>query len=212
MTRLRARRRAPGPRTNPGCRWLLATSLSGLAACSAAGNGAATFPHRGVPRTDGDTFVQTRAYYGVPILQKSFFWDGNGEDDDAGLGLQAAHFVADDIAIGAGLNLGNWFLSGRDAQSAELEAFLRAYPFRGGPLFFDLHGGYQQSTDPVPRGGTEWNFSFGFGPGVDIPIGDDCSLLLGCSYHHISNALGRRNDRNPSQNEARFWLGFAWTL
>jgi hypothetical protein len=34
-----------------------------------------------------------------------------------------------------------------------------------------------------------------------------CSSDL--TYHHVSNALGRENDRNPSQNEAQLWVGFA---
>lgn len=202
-------------RHSPRWRWSLAATatLLGAGACSAPRHAdAPTFPHDGISHRYGETFVQGRAYYGVPVLQKSFVWDGNGEDDDAGLGVHVAHFVGDDVAIGAGLNLGNWFKSGQDAQSAELEGFLRAYPFHGGPLFIDLHGGFQQATDAVPTGGTDWNFSFGFGPGVDIPVAEDCSLMVGCTYHHISNALGRMNDRNPSQNEARVWIGFAWTL
>jgi len=206
--------RVPAPQSIPRRGSLSVPALLGaLTACSAPGaREASTLPRDGISHRFGETFVQTRAYYGVPILQKSLFWDGNGEDDDAGLGVQVAHFVGDDVAIGAGLNFGNWFLNGRDAQSAEFEGFLRTYPFHGGPLFVDLHGGYQQSTHGVPAGGTEWNFTFGFGPGVDIPIAEDCSLLVGCTYHHVSNALGRMNDRNPSQNEARFWIGFAWTL
>ena len=187
--------------------------LLAIVACSTTGREPGpALPHGGISHRFGDTFLQARTYYGVPILQKSFFWDGNGEDDDAGIGAQVAHFVGDDVAIGAGINLGNWFQSGQDAQSAELEGFLRTYPFHGGPLFVDLHGGFQQATQAVPTGGTDWNFTFGFGPGVDIPVADDCSLLMGCTYHHTSNALGRMNDRNPSQNEARLWIGFAWTL
>jgi len=193
-------------------RWRGAAALALTAAACTTPHPAGALPRHGSSRLHGDTLVQGRTHYGVPILQKSFFWDGNGEDDVAGLGVHVAHFVGDDVAIGAGLNLGNWFQSGPDAQSAELEGLLRAYPFHGGPLFVDLHGGFQQATDAAPTGGTDWNFSFGFGPGVDLPVAEDCSLLLGCSYHHISNALGRRNDRNPSQNEARLWIGFAWTL
>jgi hypothetical protein len=195
-------------------RWLPASVAAlALTACHAPGAAdAAAFPHRGISHRYGETFVQTRAYYSVPILQKSFFWDGNGEDDAAGLGAHVAHFVDDDIAIGAGLNFGNWFQSGRDAHSVEAEGLLRAYPVHDWPLFVDLHGGYQQADHPVPTGGTDWNFTFGFGGGVDVPVADDCSLILGCTYHHTSNALGRMNDRNPSQNEARFFIGFAWTL
>ncbi|MBL9076713.1 MAG: outer membrane beta-barrel protein [Planctomycetes bacterium] len=181
-----------------------------LAACASAHPNAAG--HRGVDRGVGATFAQARGYYGVPILQKSLLWDGNGEDDDAGLGVHVGHFAADDLAIGAGLNLGTWFYPGGNATSGELEGLLRWYPVHDLPLFLDLHGGYQHATEPTPRGGTDWNFSFGFGPGIDLPVGDGCSLELGTTYHHISNALGRQNDRNPSQNEARLWLGVAWTL
>lgn len=200
------------PRVMPRSRWRGAAVLTIAAAACAAPHPAGMSRRTGISRRLGDTFVQGRAYYGVPILQKSLFWDGNGEDDDAGLSAHVAHFVGDDVAIGGGLNLGNWFQSGADAQSAEIEGLLRAFPFHGAPLFVDLHGGFQLATDPVPTGGTDWNFSFGFGPGIDLPIAPDCSLLAGCTYHHLSNALGPRNDRNPSQNEARFWFGFAWTL
>lgn len=190
----------------------LATAATGIALVACTTANPTPDGHRGIDRAAGAAFTQTRLYYGVPILQKSFLWDGNGEDDDAGLGVHVARFVDDDLAIGAGVNVGTWFYPGNDATSGELEGLLRWYPIHDLPLFWDLHGGYQHATEPTPRGGTEWNFSFGFGPGVDIPLGNGCSLEVGTTYHHISNALGRQNDRNPSQNEARVWLGVAWML
>ena len=89
---------------------------------------------------------------------------------------------------------------------------VRWFPRADGAFFWDLGGGYQQSTDPTPTGGTEWNFTFGFGPGVDIPIASQRSILIGSTYHHTSNALGHANLRNPSQNEMRLWVGFAWNF
>jgi hypothetical protein len=168
-------------------------------------------PDLGVQRRAGTTLLQTKAFYGIPILQKSFAWDGNGETDDAGLGLHAAHFVTDDVALGGGLNAATWLTPGANVYSGKVEGLLRLYPYHG-PFFVDLTAGFQQATEDIPPGGTEWNFSFSFGPGVDVPIARGCSLELGATYHHISNALGRDNDRNPSQNEARLWVGFAWTL
>jgi len=47
---------------------------------------------------------------------------------------------------------------------------------------------------------------------MEIPWGEGSSLLLGATYHHISNALGHDNPRNPSQNEARLWVGYAWNF
>lgn len=211
----RRNRRSRGPRDPRGaalrCRPAALAVLVVAAACTTP-HARTQSAHAGTSRNAGDTFAQARAWYGVPILQKSLFWDGNGEDDTAGVSGHVAHYVAQDLAIGAGLNCGNWFLPGADARSAEIEGLLRYHPLEGLPLFWDLHGGYQHSTEPVPCGGTEWNFSFGFGPGVDLALDDGCSLLFGVDYHHVSNALGRMNDRNPSQNEARFWLGVGWTL
>ena len=166
----------------------------------------------GIDRREGADFVSARAFYGIPILQKSFFWDGNGEVDDSGIGLHWGHFVSDHTALGLGTNLTNWWTGGRDVQSVELEGTIRIYPKQDWPLFVGGNGGYQLANDQIPPGGTLWNFSFGFGAGLDIPIAAGTSALIGADYHHISNALGRDNPRNPSQNEARLWFGFGWTF
>ncbi|MEO6597401.1 MAG: hypothetical protein ABIP94_21875 [Planctomycetota bacterium] len=166
----------------------------------------------GTKHEAGSTQLEARLHYGIPILQKSFFWDGNGEVDDTGIGLHAAHFIADDVALGLGTNLVTWWTGGRDVYSAELEGLLRVYPLHAWPLFLDATTGFQLANDQIPPGGTVWNLSFGFGGGLDFSIDDNTSLMVGVTYHHISNALGRMNDRNPSQNEARIWLGISWTL
>lgn len=157
----------------------------------------------------GDCSVELRAFSGVPILRKSLFWDGNGEDDQSG--VRARHFwhVTDRLALGAGLAGSTFFLGGANAYAAEAEAVGKYYLYRHDDFraFADVTGGYMQSTDPVPEGGTEWNFSFSFGLGTEIPVAEDWDVLVGAVYHHISNALGRANDRNPSQNEAQFSLG-----
>ncbi len=80
------------------------------------------------------------------------------------------------------------------------------------PVFIDGNAGYQLANDQIPPGGTVWNFTFGFGGGFELPVDRDTALLAAIDYHHISNALGRNNDRNPSQNEARLWLGVEWTF
>ncbi len=165
----------------------------------------------GVARVAGETLLRAKGFYGIPILQKSFVWDGNGEVDDFGLGIHALHFLGDDVAIGGGVEVASWLVSGADVYSGEVEGVLRYHPWHG-PLFLDLTGGFQQATKNIPPGGTDWNFTFSFGPGLDVPVAKDCSLELGTTYHHISNALGRDNDRNPSQNEARLWFGFSWTM
>ena len=156
--------------------------------------------------------MAAHVHHGIPILKKSFFWDGEGEVYDTGIGVQAGHFVGDGVALGGELVATSWWTGGRDVYSGELEGLLRIYPWPSGPVFLDGTTGFQLANDQIPPGGTLWNFTFGFGGGVDLPVGEGTSLLLGATYHHISNALGRENERNPSQNEARLWIGFGWTF
>jgi hypothetical protein len=158
------------------------------------------------------TVANVHGYGAVPILRKALLWDGNGEDEVYGLGIEAHRYVADGFAFGMGLDASLWQQVQHDVFSLEVRGSMRWYPFTEGPVFLDLFGGWLQATEPVPTGGTVWNMVFGFGPGLDVKVGPGQSLLLGCLFHHTSNALGRENDRNPSQDEARFWVGYAWNF
>jgi len=160
----------------------------------------------------GSTELAGHVFYGIPILQKSFFWDGNGEVDDSGLGARALHYLGDGVALGLGLNAATWWTGGRNVYSGELEGVLRIYPLDGVPVFVDGTTGFQLANDQIPPGGTVWNFSFGFGFGAEHQVTSSTALQAGAFYHHISNALGRQSPRNPSQNEARIWLGFVTRL
>ncbi len=192
----------------------LALSLGGCA-------GRTPLPHAGSRRPlaltlphEGDHITDVRVYYAIPILQKSFFWDGNSEVDSAGLRIRQLWQVENDVALGVGLAATNWFLGGPDVQSIEAEGVGRAYVYRSDDdsygVFCDVTGGFQQATDSIPPGGTEWNFTFSFGPGVVVPLQRALDLQTGLTYHHISNALGRDSPRNPSQNEAQLWIGLAF--
>lgn len=164
----------------------------------------------GLRREQGAQTLTARTHYGIPILQKAIFWDGNGEVSDNGLSLQYHRYVADRVALGLGTTAAAWWTGGRDVYSAEIEGLLRIHPVRDWPVFLDGSAGFQQANHRIPPGGTHWNFSFAFGGGFEVPIDRGVSLLTGVHFHHISNALGRENPRNPSQNEARLWIGFAW--
>ncbi len=167
---------------------------------------AARLPH------EGDRVLDLRAYYGLPILQKSFFWDGNGEVDQFGLRARHLWYESDSVALGCGLSVMNFLLGGSDVQAAEVDAIghFHVYTGEGFAVFVETTGGFLQATDAIPPGGTEWNFTFSGGSGVDVPVGDGVDLVTGATYHHISNALGHQNPRNPSQNEADLWIGVAF--
>lgn len=176
-------------------------------------NGTRGKPLLTLPR-EGDRITDVRVFYGIPILQKSFFWDGNSEVDNAGLKARQLWQVSDASALGVGLTGANWFLGGADVQSIELEGVGRSFVYRSEDdaygVFVEVTGGFQQATDSIPPGGTEWNFTFSFGPGVVVPLERSLDLQTGVTYHHISNALGRDTPRNPSQNEAQLWIGLAF--
>ncbi|MEZ5987689.1 MAG: hypothetical protein R3F30_00895 [Planctomycetota bacterium] len=162
----------------------------------------------------GDQTVDVRAWYGIPILRRSFRWDGNGEDDTAGVRARYLFHLSDSIAIGPGVAASTWFQSGADAYAGELEAVGRIYLHKSRSLgvFAELTGGWMQSTRPVPTDGTEWNMTFSFGSGIEVPLDPGMGLISGITYHHTSNALGRANDRNPSQNEGQAWIGLSFRL
>ncbi|MFO1076319.1 MAG: hypothetical protein U1E73_01175 [Planctomycetota bacterium] len=176
------------------------TALTLFAACTA------------TPHPAGSSAVEARVHYSVPVLQRALFWDGNGEVDNAGASLFATHYVADGVGLGAGATVAEWFLSGEDAYSGEISMLGRWYPVTGLSGFWQSTCGFQQASDNIPPGGTEWNFTFSFGPGIEVPVAEHESLLLGVDFHHTSNALGRQSHRNPSQNEGRLWIGYSWTF
>lgn len=210
------------PEVRIGARALCLIAWTALAACSStmapvsplrpAGMAMDETQKIGLDHKHGANAAMVRAFYGVPILQKSLFWDGNGEVDDYGAGVAAFRFVSDGVMLGMGVNGSVWMEPGHDVYAAEWEGLLRYYPAAEGMFFVDLGGGWVQGTEAVPTGGTDWNMSFQLGPGYEIPVSKGASVLLGACYHHTSNALGPQNDRNPSQNEIRFWVGWAFNF
>ena len=160
----------------------------------------------------GDKVWTIRAEHGVPLLGKSFAWDG--EFDAENYTLSASHywFVSDRIALGAQLSASRWQLEGRHRWGGEMMGSCRWFFAELNELeelgfFFDINGGAVITNGPFPPEGTPWNFSFEFGPGMEYPINDKVSVLGAIQFHHVSNALGSGNPMNPSQNEARFWIG-----
>ncbi|GAB4141277.1 MAG: hypothetical protein Fur0037_08030 [Planctomycetota bacterium] len=195
--------------------------LFALAGCGAlplaesgddAPNPPAASPGEDLHHRAGQVLVEARGFGGVPILQKSLLWDGNGQVDNFGAGGRVLYSAGSFFAIGAGLNGILFKTLDHDTIAAEFETIGRGYLYHwsGYRVFWDLTGGWEQANHQVPEGGTQWNMTFSFGPGVEIPLAGGRNLVIGGRYHHMSNALGRMNDRNPSQNEGRFFLGYAW--
>jgi Lipid A 3-O-deacylase (PagL) len=178
-----------------------------------AASGCSWFPTEGGLHREGERTVSARAAWGSPIVGKALAWNGLGDVPNYGMGVQSHWFQNDRLAIGAGMNLINFKPKGENVTGGELEARARYFFAESEDvgLFWDFMGGFMRTESQIPPGGTRGNFTFAFGPGIEMPLGDGDSVLLGVEFHHMSNALGRDSSRNPSQNEFLFWLSYTKT-
>ena len=75
--------------------------------------------------------------------------------------------------------------------------------------FLNANGGLLYFADQVPVvNSSQFNFTFGFGAGVEIFRGNRNALTLGYKYHHISN--DETAPRNPGVDSNLFYVGYSW--
>ncbi len=156
--------------------------------------------------------VNVRAFGASPLVGDALLWRGGGDIPNYGIGVEGYKFVTDRLALGAGLTVRNYNDSGSDARAVEIEGRMRYYvaETEKAGLFLDLNGGGMWAQDPIPERGSEWNYTFAFGPGIEVPLSKNKSLLFGAEFHHLSNADGSYSRRNPSQNEILYWVSHSW--
>jgi len=155
--------------------------------------------------------LSARVFYGKPIVGRALWWIGEGDVPNYGVSLQNYFFLQDRVALGLGVNRIEFQPPGKDFGGWEFELRLRYYflEIEGAGVFFDFNGGWMGAEHSMPPEGTRANYTFSFGPGLDVPLGSGISLLGGCELHHWSNArgTGERAVDNPAQNEFFPWLG-----
>lgn len=123
-------------------------------------------------------------------------------------------FVVKDFQVA--FEFGGWWFAqdGPDAGGGSVNVDFRYYflPW-GGPkddwgVYAALGGGVLGSTNDVPVGGTEFNFTPRAGVGFSLRLGDGPERLTGgVRWQHISNANTEGNDRNPGSNALMVYLG-----
>ena len=176
--------------------------------------GGCFLPAAGGIHRQGEKMAIARIFTGNPITGKALAWEGEARVPNEGVGVYLYYFPEDRVAIGSGVNYTRYRGDDGGQRSLDLEARLRYYAFEvaGASVFADLSGGYLIANESLPPVGTRTNYTFAFGPGVDVPLGGDVSLVLGGEFHHFSNARGSAASDNPSQNEFLLWagLGFRW--
>ena len=149
----------------------------------------------------------------LPLEGRTIAWHGERSHKYIGAGLWNHWFTSDRVALGAGVSYNNYRLPGDYVSAIEFEGNYRHYLFEHQgrfAYFWDFYGGAQYADEPVPDGATQFEYPFGFGPGMEGKLGENSRVLVGALFHHQSNARGRAAEENPSQNDLRLWLSIGW--
>jgi hypothetical protein len=176
--------------------WILLLALAG-AACA------------GGRHRRGDRQAVFSGSFGEPMSGNSLGFTGHGDARNVGLAAGNQWFMLDRWAVGVQAAARYYDQAGGAAFALEIEGTARHYLFELGRVgvVFDFTGGNQVSTRDIPPGGTSLNWVFGFGPTLEIPLGEETDLLAGYQWRHLSNGRGGDSPDNPTQNDHRLWVG-----
>ena len=81
-----------------------------------------------------------------------------------------------------------------------------------GTIFVDVSSGPYYTTLPVPDDGTHFNFITRGGVGITVPLSDECEVIGGAHYMHLSNARVHGSDQNPGLDAVEGYIGLIWKL
>lgn len=132
----------------------------------------------------------------------------DGESHFFGLaGAGISQFFATGHSINAELNAMGFAQSGDDALGLNLAVLLRWHFIRqpNWSIYIDGGAGILGTTNPVPIGGSSFNFTPQVGGGTMIRLNDDNQLMVGVRWHHISNANLYEN--NPGRDTVMLYVG-----
>lgn len=131
----------------------------------------------------------------------------------------AEYFLVDDFSFNIDLG-GGYFHQGRDdpgdAFGANLNLILRWHLVARDSysLFVEGGAGVLGTTEEIPAGGTNFNFTpqAGFGATFALDEEKGSRLYTGVRWHHISNARIKGADDNPGRDAAMAYIGvsFPW--
>jgi hypothetical protein len=157
-----------------------------------------------------DFTLQISGSYAIPI---------NGKDERYYTQTVAGgYYLWDNIALYASLagHLIDPDNEGRDTFGGEFNLFFRWHYFNHErwTLFLDVGAGVIYTEDVLPnttgREGTRFNFTpqGGFGAGYELK--ENCHLIGGIRYFHVSNAGLQGADRHFGSDAMMFFAGLLW--
>jgi hypothetical protein len=121
-------------------------------------------------------------------------------------------FFFDNFSLGAELSGYGFVQTADDAAGVGIAAILRHHviDLGGSTIYIDASFGPMQASNRVPKGGTNFNFTTRTGIGVAHRLSNECHLLSGVRWFHLSNAQYQGKSRNPGINGIEWYVGLGW--
>jgi len=128
-------------------------------------------------------------------------------DQEIAFGVKWEYFIVDSFAFAPELKLFGFFQDPDDAFGGGLDLLFEWHFLRYDTwsIYADAGVGLLGSTDDVPPGGSEFNFTPQAGFGVTWDVGNNNRWFLGARWHHISNAGLYSN--NPGRDSIYVYTG-----
>lgn len=79
-------------------------------------------------------------------------------------------------------------------------------------FYLDGGGGLVWTQDPVPTGGTTYNYTARAGGGISWRLKEDVYLLGGARYFHLSNGNQHGRENNPSFDGVEYYIGLMFAF
>lgn len=140
-------------------------------------------------------------------------WTGDLDAINLGLGrVGVAWFFVDDFEVALYATLGGASERSTDAfiYGGDLEFRWHLFAFDRWSIFASAGCGIIGATEPVPTGGTEFNFTPCAGAGVTFDVWEGTRLYLSARWFHLSNAS--TSSDNPGFNGLGLWAGLSFAL
>ena len=119
-------------------------------------------------------------------------------------------FVENNLSLDLGFHLLDVVQSGEDAIAFSTTIQLRWHFIHEDTWSMFMEGGVglMRSSDSVPAGGSEFNFTVPVGVGITFDAGNNNRWLIGARWHHISNA--NTYNANPGRDSLMLWAGISF--
>jgi hypothetical protein len=165
--------------------------------------------------TPGEAVFTDSRRWNVQLVGNAIIDVTNRDAQLYGPVVGAGYYVFDNLAINvelSGLTVEQEQDTGAWAATLLLRHHVHDFSAGAATVFVDVGGGVFEADDPVPAGGTTFNWTFHVGPGLTQRVADGIYLVAGARYFHLSNANRDGKDRNPSLNGPLFFAGVMFTF